>query len=105
VDVYSTQFYVGAAPTAATSLYTVPADSTAVVRDIEFWNGSGAVVPIQIGIYSARGAQAIVFGNESVPNNSWVQWQGRAVYNAGDIIRSLANSQNQLLFISGYLFQ
>lgn len=102
MSVYSTRFFAGHLPTAFTELYVVPATMTVVLRDMEFYNGTGAptLFNVQGGV---SGSQTILYANATLEAGTWSQWQGRAVVNAGEGIWGFCGVSGVSAYISGYL--
>lgn len=104
MSIYSTQFFAGAMPPNGTILYTVPPNMVVVVRDIEFYNGSGAAGDCSVGLRSSGGALlAVIFLAHSMAADTWSQWSGRTVLNGGELITSGAGATGFLGVVSGYL--
>lgn len=102
MSVYSTQFYCGLAPVGTQGLYTVPADRTLVVRDVELYNSSAGPVLFQL-FCTGPGGNIQIYTDLTLPVEKSVQWQGRTVLNGGQQLASSAGAEGVQLIISGYL--
>jgi hypothetical protein len=104
VAIYSTRFFHGPATNGQT-LYTVPVGMVVVVRDLEVYNFSGAVinqVQVQLGI-SGTTSGVLAFVN-NVPASECAQWSGRSVVNAGEeLVAFSTTAGNFSMLVSGYL--
>jgi hypothetical protein len=100
---YSTNFFTGELTVSGTVLYTVPASYTAVLRDIEIYNGSGATPLFNIQGVVPGPLNGIIFLSGSFPLSEWVQWKGRVVLPAGSEITGYASAFPFYLLLSGYL--
>ena len=87
--------------TAATTLYTVPASTTAVLRSIHVNNESGATASFTMSI-GADAAGKRLFSALDIPTKSSFDWSGFIVMAAAEIIQSSASANTALtLTISG----
>lgn len=102
MSVYSTQFYCGLAPEGTAGLYTVPADRTLVVRDVEIYNSTAGPVLFQL-FTTGPGGNIQIYTDLALPAEKSVQWQGRTVLNGGQQLASSAGAAGVQLIVSGYL--
>lgn len=100
---YSTRFAAVTLSAAAPALYTVPEGYTAVIRDMELTNQTGAPVSFAVDVTVPGPLTATMYYNGAFPAASWVQWTGRVVLNAGDILGASAGAYPVGLVVSGYL--
>lgn len=103
-SVYSRQFFIGILPPNGTVIFTVPASQTLVLRDIELYNGSGAVGGCSIQCRVSGALQSVLFQAFELGADNWAQWQGRAVLEQGQELASGAGAPNFYAHVSGYLF-
>jgi hypothetical protein len=77
------------------TLYTVPADTTAILRHIRLANSTAtaATVRLSIGAYAAGTA---LLGDVSIPANGTYDWSGFAVLAAAETLRGSAGTTNAL---------
>lgn len=81
----------------------MPAGYVAVVRDLEVLTYSGAAETAQFFV-RIPGPLAITFAWLNCPATiEGVQWQGRVVANAGDILQASVSTADNQLVVSGYL--
>ena len=89
----------GLVTTSVDTLYTVPASTTAIVKDIQVCNTSATSATITIWIdpngTSATDAEAIL-SNWNVPANDFVHWSGFIVMSAASTIKATAGTTNVL---------
>lgn len=99
IAVYSTRFFAlhGAN---GTFVYIVPAGRTAVVRDVDFYNGGG-LSPAYYFLQGSAGQAIDYFQSPDLVAHTH-QWRGRQVYNAGESI-TVQSSQPSDITVSGYL--
>ena len=73
-----------------TTIYTVPALTRALVKDIDLCNTTAGALTINVHLVpsagSASAANALFFG-ASISANTTLQWSGVQVMNAGDTIQ------------------
>lgn len=99
---YSKQLYTsGSVPTAVTVVYTVPAQITTVVRDVEYLNYSSTPASIAVNIGNPGSNGLILFDNTVAPNKS-VHWEGRVVLAPAGTILISASVTQFAMTISGY---
>lgn len=98
--VYSTLFGRGVvSDTANHIVYTVPAGSVAVLRDVSLFQYAGA--PASINVHTQDGVVLALAMPASVP--ALEVSQGRVVLNAGDSMEIQATAGNWTYALSGYL--
>jgi hypothetical protein len=68
------------------TLYTVPASTIAIVRNIHVCNTSGAAVTFKMGI-GADAAGTRLFSDASVPANGVFDWDGFLMLAAAETLR------------------
>lgn len=101
--VYSTLLaFAAVSPTSLTDVFTVPADTTCVIREINYQNYSGvtALLTVQGRV---SGSQAIIAAVSQGSVGVTAQWTGRMVLPAGSVIEVVAGEANFAWSISGYL--
>lgn len=101
---YSTRFFAGntIAGTVVTA-YTVPADSVAVIRDIEVLNPTASTDSLFIAA-SVPGPLTVTLTKFlDLAGETAAQWKGRVVMNAGDVLELFSVAQAWEAMISGYL--
>jgi len=87
--------------TAATTVYTVPASTTAVLRNIHVNNESGATATFTLSI-GTDGAGKRLWSALDIPTKSSFDWNGFIVLVAAEVIQSSAGTATALtLTISG----
>lgn len=101
--IYSAQLYTAATlPTSLTTVYTAPANSVVVVRDVEYYNYSGvqATLAINIGAPGSNGLVLFDTVPASVPSR---HWEGRVVLAPNGTILISSSSASFAVTISGYV--
>lgn len=101
--VYSTLLaFAAVSPTSLTDVFTVPVDTTCVIREINYQNYSGvtALLTVQGRV---SGSQAIIAAVSQGSAGVTAQWTGRMVLPAGSVIEVVAGEANFAWSISGYL--
>ena len=87
--------------TTAATVYTVPASTTAIIRNIRVSNTTGSAATITMSI-GANAAAAQIMSAVSVPANSVYDWSGFLVLSATEIIQALQGTSSALtVTISG----
>ena len=81
--------------TTAATIYTVPASTTTVVRNIRVSNTTGTAATITMSI-GTNAAAAQIMSAVSVPANSVYDWSGFLVMNAADILQALQGTSSAL---------
>jgi hypothetical protein len=106
MSTYSTALaWANVSPTTNTTVYTVPANSVVVVRDIEVFNYSGSASSLTIQ-FSASGQLGLVkYWSALVSGADSLQWQGRVVIPEHGLLQLAASHANVQYAISGYLLQ
>ena len=102
MSTYSTLFFSGEGVGGSQLVYTVPALSVVVLRDIEVWNNTTGPAALSVSRYVSGSFVCVVVLTPAIESNVWWQWQGRAVFNPGDEIYISAPPQ-MFAHISGYL--
>lgn len=104
MTIYSTQFAVGSfSPGPGTVLYTVPAGSVAILRDITLEHLGGTGQNRAFIYINAHGATVRLVLVQDVAADYITQWQGRTVLEAGSQIGIGVITENFRTIISGYL--
>jgi len=87
--------------TAATTLYTVPASTTTILRSVHVNNESAATATFTLSI-GADAAGKRLWSAHDIPTKSSFDWSGFIVMTAAEIIQASAGSATALtLTISG----
>jgi hypothetical protein len=102
VSIYSVRLVGGQNKIAAPLTYTVPSSHTAVVRDVELYNGTASPMQCFIGIYVAGSLHGVFAAQASIAVNTAFQWQGRVVLESGDQVIVNAGADNLYAYLSGY---
>lgn len=93
-----------AVTTGTTTIYTVPALTRALVKDIDLCNTTAGALTINVHLVpsagSASAANALFFG-ASISANTTLQWSGVQVMNAGDTIQVQGSGLGITVSISG----
>lgn len=80
----------GAVTGATTTVYTVPASTRTMVKEIDICNTTGGALTINVHLVPSAGAagtaNALLYG-VSIGANTTLQWSGVQVMNAGDTIQ------------------
>jgi len=92
--------------TSGETLYTVPASTTTVVKDVHVCNNSASDCYLTLWLVPNGGSptdENVMFYQWSVPANDFVHWVGfQTLSTAGDTIQALAETTDQLtVTISG----
>ena len=88
----------------ATTLYTVPASTRTLLKDIDIVNTSGGALTVDVYLVPSGGAAATtnaLFYGYSINANSNLQWTGLQVLNAGDTIQIKASGLGCTIIASG----
>lgn len=88
------------------TVYTVPAATTAIVKDIHICNNSAAACYVSLWLVPNGGSASdenVMFFQWNVPANDFVHWSGWQVLDtAGDTIQALSQTSDQItISISG----
>lgn len=103
MSVYSTLFHAASSsPVSLTTVYTVPALQTVVVRDIEYQNYSGSPATFTVQ-GSDSGLSVIILYDFDFPSASSKQWSGRVVLPGGSLLGISGSVASLAYSISGYL--
>lgn len=87
-----------------TTLYTVPASTRTLVKDIDIVNTSAGALTVDVYLVPSAGAAGTanaLFYGYSINANSNVQWTGTQVLNAGDTIQIKASGLGCTIIASG----
>jgi len=91
--------------TATSTLYTTPADTTTILRDIHVCNNSTANCYFSLWLVPSGTSATdsnVMFKEWDVPANDFVHWTGWQVLNVGDTIQGLSENDGQItVHISG----
>ncbi len=103
-DVTPVKLGQSAITVAIATLYTVPANKRAFVKDIDLSNNNAT--PTAVNVYlvpngGTAGATNILIPGMSVPNNGMLQWTGSQIMNAGDSIQTSAAATGVTITASG----
>ncbi len=89
---------------AATTLYTVPASTRTMVKDLDICNTTGGTLTVDVYLVPSAGSaattNALLYG-ASVTANSTLQWAGTQVLNTGDTIQIKASGLGLTITASG----
>lgn len=100
--VYSANLFHGPIPPAFTELFTIPADKTGVLRDIELYSAD----PLEIGIniqVGLPGSTTIIYAVK-METGTWLQWRGDVVIPSGQGVWGYAGASTSVqICLSGYL--
>jgi hypothetical protein len=86
--------------TSQVTIYTVPASSQDVLKNIDITNTSAASVTCGVNLVPTAGSAAtgnLLFAAISIPANSTFHWTGTRVMNTGDFISVIAGTTNVLV--------
>jgi hypothetical protein len=87
--------------TAATTVYTVPASTTAILRSVHVNNESGSTATFTLSI-GTDGAGKRLWSAVDIPTKSSFDWSGFIVMAAAEVIQSSAGTATALtLTVSG----
>lgn len=100
--VYSALLWQGQFTGSQVQIYTGPSGFVTVIRDVEYWNGTGGSVTFYL-IASASGFNpAIVCAVNTVAATAGGHWEGRVVIPSGGGITVPALSAGSFVHIAGY---
>ena len=89
---------------ATTTVYTVPASTRTMVKEIDICNTTAGALTINVHLVpsggAARTANALLYG-VSIAANTTLQWSGVQVMNAGDTIQVQASGLGLTVTASG----
>lgn len=100
---YSTQLFLGALDDGSSTLYTVPAQYVAVIRDLELYGNFADNAEVAIGATIPGPLTAYMWVVNPLEPGAWVQWHGRVVLEAGHALVAATDEAGALLIASGYL--
>lgn len=90
--------------TGTTTIYTVPASTRALVKDIDICNTTGGALTVNLHLVPSAGTagtgNALLYGT-SINANTTLQWTGVQVMNAGDTIQVQGSGLGLTVNISG----
>lgn len=97
---------LGTAPltSGATTIYTVPAYSKAILKDLDICNNSTSKTNVTVYLVpagSTPGPTNILIPGVEIPANSIMQWTGTQVLNVGDSIAASSTVLGTNIFASG----
>ena len=98
------QMAVDELPTSTGTLYTVPASTRALVKQIDIANNNLASVVVSLYLVPSggtAGADNLLIPGVTIPASSIMQWSGVHVLNAGGTIQAVAATTNVSIAISG----
>lgn len=89
----------------ATTVYTVPADTTAIVQDMHLCNNTGNAVTVTVWL-DIDGTTAtdatVIISDFSIPANDFWHWRGRQGMTAASTIKALGSTTNAItMTVSG----
>lgn len=88
-------------PNSATTLYTVPALTTATIRNIHIANATGTAATLKMSI-GADAAGTRILSDFSVPADGFLDWSGFLVLAAAETLRATGGTNNALtITVSG----
>lgn len=90
--------------TAVVSLYTVPASTTGIVKNIVLTNGDSANRAATIWLVPSGAGESgtnVLINGASVPTNGVIDWEGFQPMNASGTIRGSASVDNQVTVTIG----
>lgn len=104
MSVYSTRFAGGLHTGGALNVYTVPGTMTVVVRCITAYNAGASIDAFEVSGQLSGSIIVPIFHISSVaPALASDEWEGRVVFNAGEVIAVATGGQQWSYTISGYL--
>jgi hypothetical protein len=103
LSVYSSRLFAGEGGGSLTDLFTAPASTVTVLRDIQALNlGSGTDSLDLIAVVSGPTSLAFLrFSNIGASES--IQWSGRLVLDPGDVLQAFSGVHDWTLLLSGYL--
>lgn len=104
-DVYSQQIAVADINATLLPLYTVPAGTVLIVRDIEAYNFGGVADKLYVTTLGAGRPTGFVWVVEGPASGVTSQWQGRLVLKSGDELQAQAVASTWSLMVSGYVLE
>lgn len=92
-------------PTSSTALYTTPASTTTIIRNIHISNSSTGALTFTLGIGTSAAAGSVVtsiYYQLTIPGQTAFDWSGFLVLPAGIVLAGLAsNASNMTICVSG----
>lgn len=91
------KFVQSAITNAQVTVYTVPAASQDVVKDLDITNTSALAVTVSVNLVPSGGTAGtanLFLATVSIPPNSTLHWTGTQVLNTGDFISVIASTTN-----------
>lgn len=82
--------------TSTGTLYTVPASTTTILRNIHVANNTAAAVTFTLAIGTAATAANRLYDAVSIPANSTLDWSGFLVLAAAETLQALASAGTSL---------
>jgi hypothetical protein len=94
----------GAITGSTTTVYTVPASTRTMVKEIDICNTTGGALTVNVHLVPSGGSagtsNALLYGT-SINANSTLQWSGVQVMNAGDTIQVQGSALGLTILASG----
>jgi hypothetical protein len=85
------------------TLYTVPASTTTIIKDIHICNNSATACWVSLWLVSNKGSASdenVMFYQWNVPANDFVHWSGYQILDtAGDTIQAQSETADQVTAI------
>lgn len=104
MTIYSTQLAVGSfSPGPGVVLYTVPAGSVAILRDISLEHLAGTESNRAFVYVNSGGITVRIVLAQDVARDYITQWQGRTVLEPGNQLGIGVITENFRVIVSGYL--
>ena len=82
-------------PNSATTMYTVPGSTKAIIRNIHIANTTNTAATIKMSI-GADAAGTRILGDLSIPAFGTYDWSGFMVLEAGETLRATGGTNNAL---------
>jgi hypothetical protein len=100
------RFIIQAVSSSAETLYTLPANTTAIIKSIHMCNNSSSACKISMWIRPdgvATGDENVIFSDFDIPANDFLHWNGYIIMDTeNDIIRAEAETNDAItVCISG----
>lgn len=99
-------FFRGAVPTSATTEYTVPGATTAILKSFDICNTTAAPITIKLHLVPSGGSadtsNALLY-NYIIPEqgSGIFGWEGEEILATGDFIRMVASGTGLAIHMSG----
>lgn len=97
------QAAIAASPT-VTTVYTVPASTRALLKDIDVCNTTAGALTVRVYLVPSGGGAATgnaILYDVNIATQNTLQWTGTQVLSAGDTIRAEASGAGLTLTASG----